>query len=379
MRGTIRQRSKGSWQLIFDMGRDESGRRRQKFVTVRGTKAEADKCLREMLHRLETGSYVDPAKETVAGYLRRWLTDYAATNTAPKTLEGYNGIVRRYVAPAFGSVGLSKLSPQHVQGLYSSMLARGLSPTTVLQTHRVLREALSHAVKWGLLARNVADAVDPPRKATRDMTPLDDTQSRRLLHALKGSRWEHPFTVALYTGLRRSELCGLRWQDVDLGHAALSVTRSLQRVAGKGLVEMEPKTRRSKRLVSLPSTAVGALQQQRVLQLEQRLLAGAAWHDTGHVFTNPDGTSLSPDGVSRAFSQIMAVLGLSGVRLHDLRHTHATLMLKMGVHPKIVSERLGHANIGITLDTYSHVLPGLQEAAAEAFEQGLAGASAATN
>ncbi len=361
------------------MGRDESGRRRQKFVTVRGTKAEADKCLREMLHRLETGSYVDPAKETVAGYLRRWLTDYAATNTAPKTLEGYNGIVRRYVAPAFGSVGLLKLSPQHVQGLYSSMLARGLSPTTVLQTHRVLREALSHAVKWGLLARNVADAVDPPRKATRDMTPLDDTQSRRLLHALKGSRWEHPFTVALYTGLRRSELCGLRWQDVDLGHAALSVTRSLQRVAGKGLVEMEPKTRRSKRLVSLPSTAVGALQQQRVLQLEQRLLAGAAWHDTGHVFTNPDGTSLSPDGVSRAFSQIMAVLGLSGVRLHDLRHTHATLMLKMGVHPKIVSERLGHANIGITLDTYSHVLPGLQEAAAEAFEQGLAGASAATN
>ena len=121
------------------------------------------------------------------------------------------------------------------------------------------------------------------------------------------------------------------------------------------------------------------MQQQRVLQLEQRLLAGAAWHDTGHVFTNPDGTSLSPDGVSRAFSQIMAVLGLSGVRLHDLRHTHATLMLKMGVHPKIVSERLGHANIGITLDTYSHVLPGLQEAAAEAFEQGLAGASAATN
>jgi integrase len=357
--------------LIFDLGRDESGQRQQKFMTFRGTKAEADKKLRETLQQMETGGYVEAGKETVGSFMQRWLKDYAATNTAPRTSDGYRGIVKRYVDPAFGSVLLTRLTPRHVQGLYTGMLERGLSPTTVLQTHRVLREALTHAVRWGLLSRNVTDAIDPPRKATREMTPMDEEQARRFMEAVEDSEWGLPFKVLLYTGLRRSELTGLKWSNIDLERAALSVTQTVQRLKGKGLVDMDPKSPRSKRRVSLPSSAVAALRQQRSKQAAQRLLAGPAWLGHDYVFTTAEGRPIAPDRLSAAFQRISNSLGFKNIRLHDLRHTHATLMLKMGIHPKIVSERLGHASIGITLDTYSHVLPGLQEAAAEAFEEAL--------
>jgi integrase len=297
--------------------------------------------------------------------------DYAETNTSPRTVEGYREKIRNYIMPQLGGISLVKLTPQHVQSLYSEMLAKGLSPRTVLHTHRVLREALGHGVKWGLLARNVCDSVDPPKPRHKEMAALDTPEVQRFLDAAAGSQYGPVFFLDLYTGLRRSELLGLKWTAVDLNARAVSITETLQTVPRRGLMVMQPKTARSSRLVSLPPSAVALLSGLKVKQREERQALGLEWGESGYVFSHADGRPFHPNSISRAFRRIVKEAGTPRVRLHDIRHTHATLMLKQGVHPKIVSERLGHASVTITLDTYSHVLPGLQEAAALKFEEGL--------
>ena len=372
MRGHLRKRGQDTWALVVDLGRDpQTDKRRQQWHTVKGTKKDAERELRDLLHRIETGGYVQPAHLTMGAFLEQWLADYAATNTGPRTVENYRGYIRRYLLPHLGSVPLEKLTPQQVQGIYAQMLGRGLSARTVLHAHRVLSEALAHAVKWGLVARNVANAVDPPKPQRKEMSTLDSEGVARFVRAAQKSPYLALFTLAIYTGLRRSELVGLRWQDVDLAGGALSVTQTLQRVHGQGLLMLQPKTARSRRRVALSPEVVALLRAHRARQAELRLAVGPVWQEGGWVFTRPDGRPLDPDEVTHAFARTIKAAGIAGVRLHDLRHTHASLMLAQGVHPKIVSERLGHASITITLDTYSHVLPGLQEAAALAFEVGL--------
>ena len=209
MRGSIRRRSNNSWELTIELDRDPQGKRKRKFVNVKGKKADAERRLRALITRLEGGLPLDSSKVTVAEFLEGWLRDYAETNTSPRTVQGYRGVINRYLSPQFGGVTLSKLTPQHVQGLYSKMLGRGLSARTTLHAHRILREALGHAVKWGLLVRNVCDAVDPPRPVRKEMASLDSDQIQRLLDVGSTSRYGPVFFLALYTGMRRSELLGL--------------------------------------------------------------------------------------------------------------------------------------------------------------------------
>ncbi len=356
---------------LLTLGFDEAGKRRRKFVNVKGSKADAQKKLREMLSALDKGMPLDISKATVGEFLDQWLYIYAETNTSPRTVEGYRERIHRYIIPRLGHVPLVKLAPAQIQSVYSDMLDRGLSARTALGAHRVLREALGHGVRWGLLARNVCDAVDPPRPARKEMASLDADDVQRFLDAASHSHYGPLFFLAVYTGMRRSELLGLRWSAVDLDTRTIAVTETLQRVRGKGLIVMQPKTARSRRSVSLPPSAVALLAGLKVKQREQRSAMGFEWGNTDYVFSHPDGSPMYPNTVSRRFAEIVRRAGIPPVRLHDLRHTHATLMLKQGVHPKIVSERLGHASITITLDTYSHVLPGLQEAAALKFEEGL--------
>lgn len=381
MKGHIRRRGRLSWAIVIDVGRDAGGKRRQRWHSAKGTKRDAERELSRLLHELNTGGYVEPARLTVSDYLTRWLADYAKTNVAPKTYERYADIVAGHIRPALGHYMLPKLQPLHIQGFYSKALAEGrrdgrkggLSAQTVLHCHRVLHGALKQALRWQLLSRNPADAVEPPRAQRKEMRALDQDGMVKLLDAARGSRMYAPVFVALTTGLRRGELLGLHWKAIDLEKGSLSVCESLEETKA-GLRLKQPKTGRSRRTVDLPSILVEELRRHRVEQAKQRLALGQLFQDQDLVFPENDGQPWSPDKFSGMFVSLARRAGLKGFRLHDLRHTHATQLLKQGVHPKIVSERLGHATVAITLDTYSHVLPGIQRQAVEALDVTLRGA-----
>ncbi|MDA1270673.1 MAG: tyrosine-type recombinase/integrase [Chloroflexi bacterium] len=363
MNGSIRQRSKGTWQLRYDAPPDGTGKRRFVSETVKGNKKDAERVLRERLAAVETGNYVTRDKETVAEYLNHWLGTYAASNTTLRTQQGYLGNIRRYIEPSIGSIELQKLKPDQIQKLYVGLLEKGLGNRTVLHVHRVLRKALSDGVKWGVLVRNVADAATPPRPQNKEMEMWDTDTISEFIAITEGHRFRDFYLLALLTGLRRSELCGVKWESVDLVAGRLSVVRTLQRIDGKGLVEGQPKTRKSRRSIALSPQAVEVLHAVRGQQIEYQLAAGPLWRNTGYVLTQADGSPLNPITVTQKFTAIVRESNLPHLTLHGLRHAHATLMLTAGVHPKVVSERLGHSNIAITMDTYSHVMPGLQEEA----------------
>ena len=369
--GSIRERTKGRWEIRVELGQGPDGKRKRKIVQFRGNKTEANKKLRELLIVQDKGMPLDTSKATMAEFLAQWLRDYAETNTGPRTVEGYREKIQGYIIPHLGSVPLVKLTPQHVQGLYAAMLSRGLSPRTVLHVHRILREALSHGMKWGVLMRNVCDAVDPPKPRRKEMTALDAAGVERFFDAAFNSPYGAFFFLAIYTGLRRGEMLGLRWSAIKLAARTLSVTETIQRVKGKGLVSLEPKTDRSRRSVSLPPDAVALLSGLKIKQREEREAIGLDWTESDYVFSHIDGRPFHPDTVSHTFGVIIKKSGLPHIRLHDLRHTHATMMMELGINPKIVSERLGHASVVITLDLYSHVSPGLQEEAAAKFGEEL--------
>ena len=373
MQGNLQKRSKGSWRLRYDGPPDGNGRRRQVTETVRGTRKEAERVLRERIATVENGAYVPKAKDTVNSFLKKWIDTYVATNTTVRTLHGYQGYIDRYITPTIGSIPLQSLTAPQVQKVYADLQGRGLSANTIGQLHRIFKESLSHAVKWGILSRNVAEAVTPP-KAVRNQTNMWDVDTIiRFLEATRAGRFGTLYRFATLTGMRRSEICGLKWDCVDLSKSSLSVVNTLQRIAGYGLVEGQPKTGRSRRIIALSRTAVTLLHKIRGQQLENRLKSGPVWQETGYVFTQIDGTAVDRDRISRAFAHFVRDAELPHLTFHGLRHAHATLMLSAGVHPKVVSERLGHSNIAITMDTYSHVLPDLQEAAAEAIDDQLYG------
>jgi integrase len=364
MKGSIRQRSKGSYQIRYEGPSDGTGKRKFLSETIKGSKKGAERVLRERLSAIENGGYVPRDKETVSDFMQRWLDTYAATNTTLRTQEGYRGNIQRYINPAIGSVTVQTLTARHIQGMYAGMLERGLSNRTALHVHRVPRKALADGVKWGLLARNVADATTPPRPERKQVEMWDSETANRFLEAAQESRFYGLYQLAILTGMRRSELCGLKWENVDLVSGRLSVVRTLQRIPGMGLVEGLPKTPRSRRSISLGPEGVSLLHTLRGQQIEQSLVAGPLWQNTGYVFTQADGTPVDPESVSKDFCAIVRKAGLPHLTLHGLRHAHATGLMVTGANPKVVSERLGHSNIAITMDIYSHVLPGLQEEAA---------------
>ena len=379
MRGHLRKRGKNSWTIVVDLGRDpSSGKRRQQWVSIKGNKRDADRRLGEILHQLDTGGMLMPAKTTVADFFKSWLRDYVETNLRPRTIEGYRMIIEAHLIPALGHILLGQLLPAHLQSYYTEKLKHGrrdgrggLSARTVLHHHRVLSEALGHAVNWGLVFRNIAKAVTPPRPDHKEMNPLDRDGIILLLNAAQSTPYHPLLHLAIYTGMRRSELLGLRWKDVDFDMSNLSVVQTMHQLRDGRIIFQEPKTSKGRRMIALSPAAVISLRAHREQQEAERNTLGLQVTGDSLVFSKHGGRPLSPNSLSSAYTRLVKKAGLSHVRFHDLRHTHATLMLKQGVHPKIVQERLGHANISITLDTYSHVTPGLQEAAALRFDEGL--------
>ena len=379
MRGHIVKRGKNSYTVVVSLGRDpETGKRKQHWQSVKGTKKDAERVLAEIQHNVNIGGFIRHSKMTVGEFLEQWLRDYAAVNTAPRTYERYQEIVRLHFIPALGSLPLVNLQPQHIQAYYAKALQSGrrngkggLAAITVYKHHRILFEALKYAVKQELLVRNVAVAIEPPRPKHREMTPLNPDEVRIFLNAAHETPYFSLFYTAIYTGLRRSELLGLRWCDIDLDLATLSVVQSMHQLRNGQYIVGQPKTKKGRRLVSLTPSSASVLRSHEANQQATRNLLGTPLLPTDSVFSYPDGRPLVPNSVSEAFQNLAKSVGITGRRFHDLRHTHATLMLRQGIHPKIVSERLGHSTVATTLDVYSHVLPGLQEAAARRFDEGL--------
>jgi integrase len=329
----------------------------------------ADKLAKALADRADGIVYGDE-NMTVGEYLDRWLKGLTGS-MRQSTFDGYEIAVRVHIKPALGHVKLRKLTPAHVVSFYQDKIAAGFAPATVNKHHVTLHKALDQAVKWAMIPRNVAEVVKAPRPVHKEMRPLSAEQTRRLLDAARGDRLEALYVLAVHTGMRQGELLALRWQDVDLENARASVRRTLTKNGGR-LLFGEPKTKKSRRTIQLTAGSVNALRAHRKRQAEERLAAGGLWSDHGLVFASETGTLINPTNLRRrSFASLLKKAGLPPIRFHDLRHTCATLLFGRGVHPKYVQELLGHANIAITLDTYSHVIPGMDGGTTSAMEDAL--------
>lgn len=367
MAGQIRKRGERTWLVRVYLGRDPAtGSRKWLSRTVHGNRKDAEALLHRLLRDKDLGALNRPSTVTLAEYLDRWLDEVARHRVRPSTLHGYREQLRRWVYPVLGHRRLCDLAPIELQDLYRRLLERGLAPASVRRVHARLKTALRHAVRWGLIAHNPLDRVDPPRVPRREMRALSPEQARRFLEAAREDRFGALWWLLLETGLRPSEALALRWEDVDLEAGVVRVVRSLA-WAGRQWRFEEPKTPKARRSVAISPALTAALRAQRKAVLEQRVRAGHLWHDLDLVFPSEIGTPLELRNLrNRHFRAVAERAGLpAGFRPYDLRHTAATLLLLAGEHPKVVAERLGHATVHMTLDTYSHVLPTLQRRATE--------------
>ncbi|PLS86612.1 MAG: site-specific integrase [Actinobacteria bacterium] len=331
-------------------------------------KIEARAALRKAKSDADGGLLFDAGTLTIEDYLGRWLADSVKDTVRRSTFVQYESVVNRHVVPALGRMKLNSLTPAHVRRLYREKLDSGLSPRTVQYIHVTLHKALKQAVMDGLIPRNVTDAVKAPQAHKKEVKPLSPAEVNALLSAARGDRLEALYVLAIHTGLRRGELLGLRWSDIDLEVGTLSVQRSL----GTDGTFNPPKRNKSRRTVKLTGHAVEALGGHRARQNEERMRLGSLWEDHGLVFPNRLGKPMNADNLyHREFKPLLKRAGLSGFTFHSLRHTCATLLCSKNVNPKIVQEMLGHATISQTMDTYSHVMPGMGDVAATALEEAL--------
>jgi integrase len=370
---TFKRNGADTWTIKYDLPRDQTGKRRAKWQSGFRTEAEARRALNKILTQLDEGTFAEPSNQTLSEFLLSdWLPSLETRGLRPNTIASYSLSVRKLIVPRIGGVQLQKLTPVHLNGLYADLLRDGrcdgkggLSARSVRYAHTIIRRALADAMKWGRLTRNVADAADPPaasaaRKDAQEARSFWSAEElRRFFEHARRHRLYAAFYLAGSTGLRRGELLGLRWRDLDLDNPdgpRLSVMQTV--VAPNRRIDFStPKTGHG-RVVSLDPATVEVLRAHRVRQLEERLALGNGYTDQDLVFCDYNGSTIQPNNLTHTFHRLIRNSGLRRVRLHDLRHTHASLMLRANVHPKIVQTRLGHANIGITMDTYSHVMPG---------------------
>jgi integrase len=363
--GTIGRRGDGMWRGLLMVGTKPDGSPDRRAVYGK-TRALVQAKLDALRKRKSDGTLGEPSKErvTVASFLESWLEATKSTIRL-KTYHRYESAVRVHLTPALGKLKLSDLRGDRLQRLYSEKLAGGLSPRSVVHIHRILHRALAQGVRWGYCAVNVCELVDPPKVPRHEMQTFTLEHARAFLAAAEGDPLEALYVLALTTGMRQGELRGLKWADLDLDAATVQVRRTLGRIKGQGFVETEPKSRQSRRRIDLDDLAVRALRKHRTGQLEQRLTAGPLWSDSDYVFCTAIGTPIEHGNlIRRSFEPLMKRAGVPRIRFHDLRHTFASLMLADEQHPKVVQEMLGHSQISLTLDTYSHVTPSLKRDAA---------------
>jgi len=362
MSGTIERYGKG-WRYRAHVGLDPAtGKRRWATKGAFPTEKAARTALHKVLCEADDGLVVPRSKLTVGGYLAEWM-DGAEADLKPTTAASYRRAVGKLTSK-LGHVKVQELTPLVIERTYRQLLADGLAPKTVRNTHTVLRRALADAERLGLVIRNAAASARPPSVPHHEQATWTAEELTVFLGSVVDHRLFASFVLSATTGLRRGELLGLRWRDLDLDAGGISVVHTITTVNGRA-VDSSTKTNKSRRRIALDMATIEALHRHRRLQERERQNAGGAWKETGLVFTREDGTAVHPDRYTHWFADLVEKSGVPSIRLHDLRHTHATMALAAGVHPKIVSERLGHATVGITLDLYSHVSMSLDAAAAE--------------
>jgi len=358
MRGSIRQKSKNSWQLQIYTGPGPDGKPRRHFETVRGRKGDAQRRLTELLSSLDKGVYTPPGRLTLAEHFNQWLEGYVKTNCSQRTLDGYQSIIERHLIPALGHVQLKQLQPPTIQGYYGKACER-LSARTVHHQHRVLSQSLKYAVRQGYLGRNPAELVDPPSPHKKAMRTLTPGEVEVLLDTAKDNHYYPVIYTAVSTGLRQAELLGLRWRDIDLDFLSISVSQVLYKRGG--ICEFkEPKTSHSRRRVAMTPKLALYLREYQAERESLYWQLGQPLTLDSLVFGSVEGKPLDPGVLSHDFARIVKRAGLEHVRFHDLRHTFASLMLLRGAKPKVISEALGHASVAFTMDTYSHIIEGMQ-------------------
>ncbi|WP_138758363.1 tyrosine-type recombinase/integrase [Modestobacter altitudinis] len=363
---SIYQDDDGRWHGFVSMGKKENGRRDRRHVSG-AKRADVVTKVRALESKRDAGLVEAAGRApTVGEWLDHWLDNIAARKVRARTLESYRSTVRLHLRPGVGHHRLDRLQPEHLELLYAALADNGLSPASILRAHRVLSRGLRVATQRGKIARNVATLVDPPTvKRSQTALPLTADEAKSVMAAAQRHRNAARWTVALAVGLRQSEALGLRWSDVDLGNGTLTVRRGLHRVAQQGLVYEEPKADRSRRTLALPGQLVEALRAHRAAQLAERAGAGSLWQDHDLVFAQPNGKPIERKADWLAWKRLLNEAGVRDVRLHDGRHTAATLLLSEGVHPRVVMEVLGHSQMRTTTDTYSHVMPALGKDAAD--------------
>jgi integrase len=353
MKGHIRERSPGHWAIILDVP-GEDGKRRRKWHSFKGTKREAQAECARLITEMKSGAYVEHHKQSLNDFLDRWY-DWVATNLSPKTCERYLDLLRLHVRPHLGTKPIQAIRPEDLNRLYTA-LHQMLAPRTIRHIHRVLTRAFGHAVRWGVVKRNVISLVDVPKSPMTEAAALQLAEIPKMFAGLRGKPLYSLAVIALGTGLRRGELLALRWSDVDLDASTLRVERSLEQTRG-GLRFKEPKSARSRRAVSLSPAVVSELRDVWRAQQEQRLFLGLGRVPAdGLVFASRDGGPKRPDNVSGDFGTAMKALGMPHISLHSLRHTHASQLIAAGMDVLTISRRLGHGSATITLSVYGHLL-----------------------
>ncbi|MGB7605896.1 MAG: site-specific integrase [Lutisporaceae bacterium] len=378
--GHIRKRptkkSENRWQIVIELGYDPSGKRQRIFKTVEGTKKDASAAMTEMLNELNKGTYIEPSKMTLTQYLRDWLQTYAV-NLSPTTVAGYTVNIENHIIPYLGHVLMQQIQSIQVQKMYEYFLRKplrndkiGLSPRSIKYIHTTLHEALSHAVRMQIIVRNVTDFVTTPKQKKYRSTAYEEEQALELLEISKGTDMEAPITLALGLGLRRGELLGLKWHDIDFKNKQVRIINNLI-YANKKLEFKDPKSESGIRTLEMPEGMIAILKRHQLKQKEYRLFYGSEYQENDLVCCYEDGQPYIPGTFSTKFTRFLSRNNLPKIRLHDLRHTNASLMLQYGVPAKVASQRLGHSTIGITMDLYSHVIGDMQKDAASKINIGI--------
>ena len=357
MKGHVRERGKGNWYAVLSV-RDETGKRKVQWRSLPGCKGkrEAQQECARIVTEMQSGAYVAPDRTTVAQFLERWLT-HIRMHVSPASAERYSEHCNRVVA-ALGPVKLSKLRPEQISEMYATLLQE-LSPRTVHHIHTVLKQALAQACVWRAISYNPAGLVKPPKVVRKEMKTIDTEATAKMIDAARGTSIFIPVLLGVLCGLRRGEICALRWRNVDLDNGQIAVVASRSRGEHGRPVEKGTKTDKG-RLIALPVLAVTELRRHRVQQAEQFLRLGVALADDNYLYAKADGSPWHPAFLTRLFNRFMRDHKLPSIRFHDLRHSHATHMLAAGIHPKVAQERLGHSSIAVTMDTYSHAMPNMQ-------------------